>query len=118
MQENYKEIIQAVLEGKQLQFRAADTNDSWVDDHKNAGSISDISRILREFFTLGGSEYQVKPEKKVFKYQTRSYLAQKSKREAVVVWTSTDYCTQQMVGDSSSFLRWLEPTQDRKVVYE
>ena len=116
MQDNYKEILQAVLEGKQLQFKSEFIEDDvWRDDYKNSGSNEDITKIMKGIHTFVTLLYRVKPEKKVFKYQTRAYLTTNHK---VIIWTSTNYASQETASTLYGFSRWIGPIQEHEVVYE
>ena len=117
MQDNYKEILQAVLEGKQLQFKhkVDFSGNTWKDDYENNGSNEHITQIIKSIHSFGSVIYRVKPEKKVFKYQTRAYLTTNHK---VIIWTSTNYASQETAPTLYGFSRWIAPTQEHEVVYE
>ena len=114
MQENYKEIVQAVLDGKQLQ--CLNSLYGVFEDYFGNNIPKDvIPFIIQSIKDNPELVLRVKPEKKVHKYQTRAYMG---KDGEVVVWTSTGSFTQEYIENFINFYYWIESAQDREVVYE
>ena len=100
-EKHLREVLQAALDGKTLQMlRVAE----WHDLGYNNSLIFNLELLARLGYTL----FRIKPEPKVFKYQTRPY----SKGIGSGVWVSTNSATE--LGIEHSFrgytaFKWLAP---------
>lgn len=122
-EEKLKELVQAVLEGKDIQTQHPYASDAWED--VGSRPLSEMLDFLNDYvFTY---PFRIKPDVKVFKYKTRPYQVILSRSGSVhnYVYTAPfEYYDEEKYSEkfkpntSLSSFKWLAPASEHEVVYE
>ena len=108
-EKHLREVLQAALDGKLLQTIIS--FGKWLD----VGSNNSLDYNLELIVKHGAASFRIKPESKVFSYQTRPYyLGIDSK-----VWVSTSGLTEQEIEKRFNGyvdFKWLAPTTEHEVI--
>lgn len=119
-----KELIQAVLDGKQLQYYnhhkqcLGTPSIVWNDVNLPKSKVDSLNRVLS---SMNICTFRIKPQVKTFKYKTRPYSYIGGRSEKYSVWVSSEHhFSQEYIeswGDNKGF-KWLAPTTEHEVEYE
>lgn len=120
-----KELIQAVLDGKELQwnFLALNNRAGWLGYLIPNSPLFRIQRLCEEFDKYS---FRIKPEIKTFKYKTRPYQWKDSEgKEELGLWTTTcGFVTETELEFFCEYtyydmhFKWLAPATEHEVEYE
>lgn len=123
--EKLKELIQAVLDGKELQwdFYYEKDRTGWK-PYVNKLSVQNLLKSV--VADLGNAVIRIKPEVKTFKYKTRPYQRKDSEgKEEFGLWTTTcGFLTETELeffcehNYYDMYFKWLAPTTEYEVEYE
>lgn len=121
MSNTFKELVQAVLDGKTVEYHADYQDaDTWFEQRGEdaADIIQEIANWMASPYKL---IYRVKPEKKVFKYKTRPFsVSSPNGSVSTYVWLDQRECKEEqmeLMYKPSNF-KWLAPVTEHEVVYE
>jgi hypothetical protein len=113
-EKHLRELLQAALDGKQLQMFI---DAAWRD----LGANNALTFNIELFGRLGLPRFRIKPEPKVFKYQTRPYYKCDPKAGGGFgygVWNSHSTVNQQVYEamHSDENFKWLAPATDHEAI--
>jgi DNA-binding LytR/AlgR family response regulator len=112
-EQGLKVVLQGVIDGKEIQ-RACSLTSTWI-----PVTWDTVSALIAGLVAYHSQyQFRVKPEVKVFKYQTRPYMAEYFEGEAEFgVWCTTPNYLSPICSNTKSF-RWLVEATEHEVEYE
>jgi hypothetical protein len=112
-EKHLRELLQAVLDGKILQYHGHGKNSGWADCRNKEY----FEHTIRSILTNGANEYRIKPEVKTFTYQTRLFFCS----GRVKIWSNFSDVRNQIELEKDcnvySDFKWLAPAQTHTIEY-
>jgi hypothetical protein len=107
-EKHLRELIQAALDGKQIEAHWTPTE--WISAQNDS-----IQTLIRNIASAPSS-YRIKPEVKTFTYQTRVYMLD---GEEIGVWNSTDGLDESQTEHfyQSSAFSWIAESKTHTIEY-
>ena len=118
MRENIEELLQAIIDDKQLEYLSTThlengwVETSWVETSWTLESIKDVKCLIARLLYWEDVEYRVKQNPTSFMYMTRPYLL----CDNIGIWNSIDNRDRHEFENKNNF-KWLAPMVVSKIQY-